>query len=807
MKKSNATTRRGLCCALLLIAASGSTSATIAANTITTGGPGSAPGARGSNDAGDNCGARGTQSPLSAGPRFSARREHPLPAKPEGLLATDLDGDGTSELFAVTQDPGVMHSLSGTGAGRSWNLGTYPLAPRRVETPTSALAAIAVASRGDRTLRIIAPLGNDAQENRGPSEGELYRLELDQTPRALTTTAGRLALACDGRELLLIDEKRAITKRKLAADLPRCALLLTSGEGVVVGFQDTRRLHYYPFDATPGSAAHDSAWSADLNGIPRDLLEVDLDGDGDLELACSAGDRSLWVFGWNAAGGGVASFAAAQPLEWRTQAIPYSLSSFPSPATPNSEPPANHAAWRLLIAHASDLAYLELGAFSAAGPLLRHSAYAGQTPRDCAVGDFDGDSLPDLAIANRDSLAVSIMLGSPALPEHQRPTFAAGPRTPVGGFPNSIAAGDLDGDGLPEVMTLNSKDDSLSVLPNRSAALTTGSGRQSALGQAITLPCGPSPRSLASADINADGRGDAALISVDGASSRVRLFLGRGPGNSLRLEPASVDLALGIGGTDLLILDLDRDGDQDLLAADPIGNLLVWWTQGPAGEFTEAGRLELPGGPRAIAALGPRRGAGSNRNTGFDENTPLLAVALSGPGEPRGVALVEVRPRGERGEEGLEIVPSAHIPIDGSPQDIEAADLNGDGFPDLALLARDGVGSPRGNIRLLLATADGQFEARPPRPTSMEPRTLVLADPNRDGALDLFVTAQFSHVINVWTVEVDGDRSPSGLIARPHLGAGVGCLDLAPADINGDGRPDLVVANAHTDDVSVLLAK
>ena len=89
----------------------------------------------------------------------------------------------------------------------------------------------------------------------------------------------------------------------------------------------------------------------------------------------------------------------------------------------------------------------------------------------------------------------------------------------------------------------------------------------------------------------------------------------------------------------------------------------------------------------------------------------------------------------------------------------------------------------------------------------MEPRTLLLADPNADGLTDLFVSAQFSHVINVWTVAEDRNARPSGLLRRPHLGAGVGCLDLVSADINGDGRPDIAVANAHTDDVSVLLAE
>ncbi len=751
------------------------------------------------------------------GPQFLARREHPLPSKPEGLLATDLDGDGRSELFAVTQDPGVLHALSGSCAGRSWAVGTYPLAPERLTIAGSTAAAIAVASRGDNALRVINPLaahkngahGNGAQDKAAPDEtaqggaapdAELWRLDLDHTPRALASAGGHLAVACDGRELVLIDEERTIQRRELPADLPRCALMLASRESVIVGFQDTRGLHAFSIDDSDTST-----WSADLGGIPRDLVEADLDGDGDLELACLAGDRSLWVFGWGAPGGGIASFAEAQALEWRTQAVPYSLNSFKAPG---GNAGGSAGSDRLVMVHASDLAWLVLGDFSSAGPLLRHSAYAGQTPRGSATGDFDGDGFPDFAIANRDSLAISILRGTPtpepATPGRHQPHFFSAPRTAVGGFPNSIAAGDLDGDGLPEVLVLNSKDDTLSVLPNHYGI---GSPDGGGLGQALTIPAGPSPRAVASADLNADGRGDAALILIDGTGSRLRLFLGQGAGSSLRLEPAAADFPLGRSGSDLLLLDLDRDGDVDLMAVDPLGNLLVWWTQEPQGIFTEAGRLSVPGGPRAMAALGARTGAGASRNRGPGADAPLLALALSGPGEPRGVALLEVRPRGERGEAGLELVPVAHIQTDGSPQDIVAADVNGDGYPDLALLSRDAVGSPRGNLRLLLAREGGGFEQLPAAPTSMEPRTLLLADPNADGLTDLFVSAQFSHVINVWTVAEDRNARPSGLLRRPHLGAGVGCLDLVSADINGDGRPDIAVANAHTDDVSVLLAE
>jgi hypothetical protein len=79
-----------------------------------------------------------------------------------------------------------------------------------------------------------------------------------------------------------------------------------------------------------------------------------------------------------------------------------------------------------------------------------------------AVGDFDGDSDPDLAVANAFAGSVSVLLGQPGGGFAPKSDFATGP-TPV-----SVAVGDFNGDSDPDLAVANSAADSVSVLINTS---------------------------------------------------------------------------------------------------------------------------------------------------------------------------------------------------------------------------------------------------------------------------------------------------------------------------------------------------
>jgi hypothetical protein len=129
---------------------------------------------------------------------------------------------------------------------------------------------------------------------------------------------------------------------------------------------------------------------------------------------------------------------------------------------------------------------------------------------------------------------------------------------------------------------------------------------------------------------------------------------------------------------------------------------------------------------------------------------------------------------------------------------VAAADFSGDGRPDL-VFGRASVNG-QSSVAVVLNTGGGQFSQPQFLPTGNSPFVAVTADVNGDGRPDILTVNTTSSTIGVLTGNGDGSFATSTTFAT---GSFPKSMDVT--DINGDGCLDVVVADFNADQISVLL--
>jgi len=686
--------------------------------------------------------------------RLRTRREKRVEGKPEWLQAADLDGDGRPEAVVATHSPGALLVWRGSRAVQETvEVGDYPL------RPAPFAGGLAVASRAERSLVLLD------FERKGEAR-ERWHLELPDVPMAICagsleeTRGAELFVVTKAGLLLRVDGDGVIERQVLDDGLPRCALVVAPELGLVVGFQQSDSLR--AFRPAEGGGLEEVGHRA-LGGPPRDLLGLDLDGDGERELLALSGDHDGWIFGLGEGGG-----LDAEPLQFGTTSIPLRL----LPLEPDPDP-----RWSVLTAKS---VACELWDFTGA-PRRRLFSYAGQTPCDLLSLDLSlddgGGGHPDFWIANRDAHVVSLL----RLDE-------AGPVQPlkvsVGTFPNDLAAGDLDGDGLPELFVIDAKDQAISVLTRTAGELAPG----------FVVATDRSPRAVTCADVDGDGLEDLLWLERTHVGTRLELRLADGSGGLHR--PAGFEpVSLGLGARDLVVERFD-DGAPLVVAVDPEGRRLLWTRlEAREGEWgaSAVGELALEGSPRSIVTLSARSVARG------------VALALQvAPDRSR----VEVHVPRPDGAGSLRWQRLGRLELPGAALDLAAGDLDGDGVDDLVWLAAEREGAVAGRAQPILVR-EGELEAGAPQRTDLRPQRILLADLSGDGRGEVFVANLDSHNVNAW-LNVPAASDDTGLGGRDlrrldDVGAGVGCIALGAWDLDGDGDRDLVVVDSANDGVSLIL--
>jgi hypothetical protein len=315
----------------------------------------------------------------------------------------------------------------------------------------------------------------------------------------------------------------------------------------------------------------------------------------------------------------------------------------------------------------------------------------GQSPNSVAMRDFNGDGIPDLAVANT-SGSVSILLGN------GNGTFgAAGAPIQLGHDPTSIAFGDFNRDGKLDLVTGNN-DGTVSVL------LGNGDGTfQNPV--TYTDGLGSSDAYVAVADFARNGIPD---LAVAEGSGQVNILLGQGDGSFslLQIFPTPGNI------TSIAVGDFNGDGLPDIAVTDTTNNTVDLLEGAGGGYFNCCGVVTVGTDPTSLA-VGDFNGDGK-----LD-----LAVANSGS---INISVLLGNGDGTFGN-------ATNYTMNGRPDSVAMGDFNGDGELDLA------VANLGNNVSVLLGNGGGGFG----NPTNYQlapyPVAVVAGDFNRDGAQDLAV--------------------------------------------------------------------
>jgi FG-GAP-like repeat len=380
-------------------------------------------------------------------------------------------------------------------------------------------------------------------------------------------------------------------------------------------------------------------------------------------------------------------------------------------------------------------------------PFLSPTSFAvGSDPVSVAVGDFKGDGTLDLAVANRNSNNVSVLLGN------GNGTFLPAVNYPVGNEPYSVTVADLNGDGTMDLVVANYASNSVSVL--------FGNGNGTFKSQQ-TFSVGNGPDSIAVADLSDDGIMD--ILTGDRGSPSVSILMGDGNGT---FQPVQfVPVGYIVQGSpnppygnpnSIALADLTGDGSLDLVAGD-FGTNGVNVLFGNGDGTFQSNLPYLYNAGLGITAVGVAElGNGQNQDivtTNFNSNSVSVLLG-SGSGS---------------------FLPQNTYKVGNHPLALTIADVNLDGIPDIVT-----ANAPDGTVSVLEGNGNGTFQTQQTFMAGSYPDSVAVADLTGNGEPDLIVA------------DGDSDSVTVLLNAGPPIASQL-AIDSAPASATAGTATSVVV--------------
>ena len=689
-------------------------------------------------------------------PVFGDRVEVAVGAGPVAAAVGDIDGDGAEDVVTANQDAGsisVLRNLTTAGGAPTFAAqvevaaGALPGAVLLTDVNGDGRLDVVVSNRAAATLSVL-------MNTTAPGTGVITLV----AALPFATGAGPAGLAA----------------RDFDGDGVVDLVVANSADGDV-------SLLLNQTVAQSDVAAFSPAIDFTVGNGPAQVAIGDVDGDGSVDIVVSDNADDNVAVLRRSNGDGDLGFAAAVFVDVGDAPVGLVLADLDGDGRPNDLAVADSGSDTIsLLRNTSTIGNV---AFAA-----RQTTPGGPSPALIVASQLNAAGLIDVLVNNPETEAVTGRINQTA-GAGQVLAFPTGGSAVVGrSTPVDVVVADFTTDGRLDVAVLDQADATVSLFANT----TTVSTRPIVFAAHETFAAGARPSALSAADIDGDGLVD--LVVVGGAAGEIRVLRNATAAMGTDADfDAAVVLAVGTTPQRALPLDVNADGRVDLVVS-----------------------LR---GDDAVAVL---------INASTPQNVSFGAPVTFGAGlSPSGVSVADMNGDGAgdvcvANADQLsvsvlfnETVMMAAVPVLSAeiaftvgtrPEALVALDVNGDGRTDL--ITANEVG---GSLSVLRSTT----EALAAVPTFAPAVTfnqlpgndgfgqMATADMNGDGRVDVLVpTTQDGSVQIVYNLTV-GNAETAVLAAVAHA-SGTQPSAAAVADLNGDGRLEVIVVNAESDDLVVL---